>query len=1426
VTTVGELRYIVSASTKDADKALDQFESKAAAKAGKAGTGFNKSFNTALKDLHTGQAAKSVDTLSQNTATAGKTAGTGWGKTFNDAIQNIHKGPAAKAVDTFTQNAGSGGRIAGSNWGNAFQKNVTQNVTKAAGSFSLMQAGVTGLTTALAGAALNAVMNVSSAIKAMGAGIISAGAASEDFAVTMKVLLQGADKADEIGGKLKTLAASTPFELTDLQRSAVMLSTNEQNVDKLVGKTKMLGDVAAGVGAPLSQLAYVYNQIQGNQKAYTQDLNQIGNTGFNVWGLLAEQLGTTNAGVRQMASEGKITADVVNTMFVNATSKGGQFYGMMEEKAGTTSGRISNLSDAFANLGVKLFEVVKPGVDSVVLSISNATAAAGLFVEKLAQNKDISMAWERATTAIGVMWGEVAQQLTGIKPELDLTKLATDAIVFALNKAMEAANGVTTYLKQNPQVLEAAVLVAKALGVALQIAAVVALTVVKNTEPGIGVFTTMISRVSSFIVMLNDAKNFLLGMWKAADASVSKHFANYVQPGHEDFKKQVAFLSGRMLQMWRSSDIAVEKHFAFLNEARSYFIKSMISGGQKIDKMLTGIGHGFVNMAQTGAKTLQETFQGTVTAVRGMFTQFFDWVKNKFKEMQDWIPDLPFGAGGPSEPGVGFGGPIRVWNSGRFINNSNQLGAHHTYQKTSRGTARDVTLFRGGSSNNVPVPSGMSGTARVGNDPRGYGNFVEVINNGVRMIFGHLEKALVRTGQKVQLGQKIGIQGNTGRSTGTHVHVEGPEHLVDQWVDGMIRGKLGISGGGSGGSVGSAGGNNMRKFAQLVSQAESGGRSNAVSSAGARGFFQFMPESRKSAIRGSGADPWSSNYETALKAFTYWVKQHGAADEVNAGQWGKVFKILRHQWTSLPGAAEATTNSRRIYQQLTNSTGEGGPEQSDLATPSKTLSELDKVKGTASAADIEKRTRNEGLKTAAQISSIMTAAESLADQKNKERKKAAIADAATVDAAYGESSKTYEEHVAKIQEVIDAYDDLVKTTTESLDSLNQSYGPKTEYDEANDQLQSLRTSYHDLTTGIDTAIQREKELQATLTRKSEINDSEGRVDALVGQRNSIYAGRDNAQGNLISGITAEQVNNVKTLAEGYQQLMRTYIDTDPISRQRQEMEDLTLTFDKHLVGIREQWFALQSLLQLYNQYGASQQQIAALQGQITALNVQETNTLKAKAEAQAALNQKQAEANDTVGQLGKAVAENAVGALQNALEGLLAGTMSLKDAFKGLIGSITQFLAKMAITQLLKGFGLGGLMGGGGGGILGFATGGFVPGTGNKDTVPAVLTPGELVVRKQDVKPLFDTLGANTYEQFRSRVKGFNQGGIVGPERSYASTTPVASSANIQINVPVNIDGGSNVDPTSAKRFGDAVRAGVIATIQKEKQAGGSLYKG
>lgn len=72
------------------------------------------------------------------------------------------------------------------------------------------------------------------------------------------------------------------------------------------------------------------------------------------------------------------------------------------------------------------------------------------------------------------------------------------------------------------------------------------------------------------------------------------------------------------------------------------------------------------------------------------------------------------------------------------------------------------------------IRSAFSGKVRVvRTEPRGYGKFVVIRHdNGLETVYGHLSKHLCHENQVVHAGDVIGLGGNSGRSTGSHLHFE------------------------------------------------------------------------------------------------------------------------------------------------------------------------------------------------------------------------------------------------------------------------------------------------------------------------------------------------------------------------------------------------------------------------------------------------------------------------------------------------------------------------------------------------------------------------------------------------------------------------------------------------------------------------------
>jgi murein DD-endopeptidase MepM/ murein hydrolase activator NlpD len=73
----------------------------------------------------------------------------------------------------------------------------------------------------------------------------------------------------------------------------------------------------------------------------------------------------------------------------------------------------------------------------------------------------------------------------------------------------------------------------------------------------------------------------------------------------------------------------------------------------------------------------------------------------------------------------------------------------------------------------TPVHSATAGTAHVGFDPNGAGNYVVVtVDAHVRVFYCHLSAIGVVNGQVVTAGQVIGALGQSGKATGPHLHFE------------------------------------------------------------------------------------------------------------------------------------------------------------------------------------------------------------------------------------------------------------------------------------------------------------------------------------------------------------------------------------------------------------------------------------------------------------------------------------------------------------------------------------------------------------------------------------------------------------------------------------------------------------------------------
>ena len=87
------------------------------------------------------------------------------------------------------------------------------------------------------------------------------------------------------------------------------------------------------------------------------------------------------------------------------------------------------------------------------------------------------------------------------------------------------------------------------------------------------------------------------------------------------------------------------------------------------------------------------------------------------------------------------------------------------------GRMHNGTDFAAG--HGTPIYATADGVVTHAGWSSGYGNLVKIQHEfGIETRYGHQSKIRVKVGQRVSRGERIGDMGNTGRSTGTHLHYE------------------------------------------------------------------------------------------------------------------------------------------------------------------------------------------------------------------------------------------------------------------------------------------------------------------------------------------------------------------------------------------------------------------------------------------------------------------------------------------------------------------------------------------------------------------------------------------------------------------------------------------------------------------------------
>ena len=123
-----------------------------------------------------------------------------------------------------------------------------------------------------------------------------------------------------------------------------------------------------------------------------------------------------------------------------------------------------------------------------------------------------------------------------------------------------------------------------------------------------------------------------------------------------------------------------------------------------------------------------------------------------------------------------YGNTVTIPDTFRIDMTGFRMPTEHTKITSKFGPRRrrmhnglDIKVYIGDT-----IRAAFSGKVRmVKYERRGYGKYVVIRHdNGLETVYGHLSKQLVDINQLVKAGEPIALGGNTGRSTGSHLHFE------------------------------------------------------------------------------------------------------------------------------------------------------------------------------------------------------------------------------------------------------------------------------------------------------------------------------------------------------------------------------------------------------------------------------------------------------------------------------------------------------------------------------------------------------------------------------------------------------------------------------------------------------------------------------
>lgn len=283
-----------------------------------------------------------------------------------------------------------------------------------------------------------AALGVGATLLNIGQNALKASSDFEQAQVAFGVMLGDAEKASRLVNQLQDMANVTPFETQDLLDASRVLLNFGIQLEDLLPDLQMLGDISGGNREKMRSMTLAFAQMSSAGRLMGQDMLQMVNAGFNPLQQISEETGKSMAVLKKEMEEGKISVDMVQQAFKNATTEGGRFHGMMEQQSQTLEGVTSTMSDAYTLMTRSISDMALPAIKEQIVETTK-------LIEKITENINAFKEWASVnqSTVYGLKNASIA--IAALAVAIPLTSKAVTGLILAYRNLGVVTASTTAY---------------------------------------------------------------------------------------------------------------------------------------------------------------------------------------------------------------------------------------------------------------------------------------------------------------------------------------------------------------------------------------------------------------------------------------------------------------------------------------------------------------------------------------------------------------------------------------------------------------------------------------------------------------------------------------------------------------------------------------------------------------------------------------------------------------------------------------------------------------------------------------------------------------------------------------------------------------------------------------------------------------------